>query len=182
MVFGGYEIKQNCPLLVRRRLAGHHQIQTTAGLASTTLERISVLLDRLQDAEGQDQTLVFHVAVKLEECGVTAEESALVCFDCRFYRFWPVSMPLLNFFNTSLILFLLQSNVAKTWFGVGWLVNYVGADAVGTMAANEKRGLYPALGAFKEVEGIMPDRLSEIVGYMDGTKSTLPGLKKIITI
>ena len=33
---------------------------------------------------------------------------------------------------------------------------------------------------FKEVEGITPDRLRDIVGYMDGTKSTLPGLKKII--
>ena len=48
------------------------------------------------------------------------------------------------------------------------------------MAAMEKRGLHPALGAFKEVEGITPDRLRDIVGYMDGTKSTLRGLKKII--
>ena len=48
------------------------------------------------------------------------------------------------------------------------------------MAAIEKRGLHPALGTFKEVEGITPDRLRDIVGYMDGTKSTLPGLKKII--
>ena len=47
------------------------------------------------------------------------------------------------------------------------------------MAAMEKRGLHPALGTFKEVEGITPDRLRDIVGYMDGTKSTLPGLKKI---
>ena len=46
------------------------------------------------------------------------------------------------------------------------------------MAAMEKRGLHSALGAFKEVEGIMPDQLREIVGYTDGTKSTLPGLKK----
>ena len=38
------------------------------------------------------------------------------------------------------------------------------------MAAMEKRGLHPALGTFKEVEGITPDRLREIVGYMDGTK------------
>ena len=48
------------------------------------------------------------------------------------------------------------------------------------MAAMEKRGLHPAPGTFKEVEGITPDRLRDIVGYMDGTKSTLPGLKKII--
>ena len=48
------------------------------------------------------------------------------------------------------------------------------------MAAMEKRGLHPALGTFKEVEGITPHRLRDIVGYMDGTKSTLPGLKKFI--
>ena len=48
------------------------------------------------------------------------------------------------------------------------------------MAAMEKRGLHPALGTFKQVEGITPDRLGDIVGYMDGTKGTLPGLKKII--
>ena len=48
------------------------------------------------------------------------------------------------------------------------------------MAAMEKRGLHPALGAFKEVEGITPHRHRDIVGYMDGTKSTLPGLKKIL--
>ena len=47
------------------------------------------------------------------------------------------------------------------------------------MAAMEKRGLHPALGAFKEVEGITPDRLRNIVGYMDGTKSTIPGLRKL---
>ena len=48
------------------------------------------------------------------------------------------------------------------------------------MAAMEKRGLHPALGTFKGVEGITPHRLRDIVGYMDGTKSTLPSLKKII--
>ena len=32
----------------------------------------------------------------------------------------------------------------------------------------------------KEVEGITPDELREILGYLNGTKSTLPGLKKII--
>ena len=44
----------------------------------------------------------------------------------------------------------------------------------------DKRGLHPALGTLKEVEGITPGRLRDMVGYMDGTKSTLPGLKKII--
>ena len=36
LVFGGYEVKQDGPLRTRRRLAGLHQIQTTAGSASTT--------------------------------------------------------------------------------------------------------------------------------------------------
>ena len=48
------------------------------------------------------------------------------------------------------------------------------------MAAMEERGLHPALGAFKEVEGITLDGLRAIVGYMDGTNSTLPGQKKVI--
>ena len=47
------------------------------------------------------------------------------------------------------------------------------------MAAMEKRGLHPALGTFKQVEGNTPDRLRNIVGCMDGTKSTPPALKKI---
>ena len=64
--------------------------------------------------------------------------------------------------------------------GVGRLVKFVGFAAVDAMAAMEKRGLHPALGTFKEVEGSMPDRLRDIVGYMDGTKSTLRGLKKFI--
>ena len=56
-------------------------------------------------------------------------------------------------------------------------MKYVGADAIDAMAAMEKRRLHPALGAFKEVEGIMPARLREIIGYMDGTKITPLGLK-----
>ena len=35
-------------------------------------------------------------------------------------------------------------------------------------------------GYVQGVEGITPDQLREIVGYMDGTKITLPGLKKIM--
>ena len=38
------------------------------------------------------------------------------------------------------------------------------------MAAMEKRGLHPALGTFKEVESITPNRLRDIVGYMDDKK------------
>ena len=78
-----------------------------------------------------------------------------------------------HFFNVQMV-------VAKPWGGVGRLVKYVGAAAVDAMGAMEKRGLYPALGTFKDVEGIMHDRLREFVGYMDGTKSTLPVLKKVI--
>ena len=59
-------------------------------------------------------------------------------------------------------------------------MKFVGLSAVNAMAAMEKRVLHPALGTFKEVEGITPDRLGDIVGYMDWTKSTLPGLKKIM--
>ena len=59
-------------------------------------------------------------------------------------------------------------------------MKFVGLAAVDAMAAMEKCGLHRALGTFKEVEGIKPDRLRDIVVYMDGTKSTLPGLKKII--
>ena len=76
--------------------------------------------------------------------------------------------------------FNVQIVVAKRWGGVGRLVTYVGAAAVDAMAAMEKCGLYPALGAFKNVESIMCDQFREIVGYIDWTKSTLPGLKKVI--
>ena len=58
-------------------------------------------------------------------------------------------------------------------------MKYVGAAAVDTMAAMEKRGLYPALGAFRGVEGIMRGPLWEIVGYMDWIKIALSGLKKV---
>ena len=63
---------------------------------------------------------------------------------------------------------------------MGRLVIYVCAAEVDAVATLEKRGLYLALGAFQDVEGIMRDRLREIVGYMDGGKSILPGLKKVI--
>ena len=80
LVFGGYEVKQDCPLRTRRRLAGLHQIQTTAGSASTTSERMSLLLDRLEDEDANEYTLYHHLTVMLEECGVTAEEGTVVCF------------------------------------------------------------------------------------------------------
>ena len=80
----------------------------------------------------------------------------------------------------SLTFLMCRLLLPKRWSGVGRLVKYVGAAAIEAMAAMEKRGLYPSLGTFKDVEGIMLDRLWEIVGYMDGTKSTLSGLKKVI--
>ena len=80
LVFGGYEVKQDCPLRTRRRLAGLHEIQTTAGSASTTSERMSLLLDRLEDEDATEYTLYHHITVMLEECGVTAEEGVVVCF------------------------------------------------------------------------------------------------------
>ena len=39
----------------------------------------------------------------------------------------------------------------------GRVVKYACADAIDAMAATEKRAMYPALGTFKQVEGIMPD-------------------------
>ena len=80
LVFGGHEVKQDCPLRTRRRLAGLRQIQTTAGSASTTSERMSLLLDRLEDEDANEYTLLHHITVMLEECGVTAEEGTVVCF------------------------------------------------------------------------------------------------------
>ena len=80
LVFGGYEVKQDCPLRTRRRLAGLHRIQTTAGSASTTSERMFLLLDRLEDEDANEYTLWHHITVMLEECGVTADEGTVVCF------------------------------------------------------------------------------------------------------
>ena len=42
----------------------------------------------------------------------------------------------------------------------------------------EKRDVEPAVGVFKECEGLMPDRLSSIVLYMSGIKSTVLGIKR----
>ena len=45
-----------------------------------------------------------------------------------------------------------------------------------------KRDVEPALGVFKECEGLMPDRLSGIVLYMSGTKSSVLGIKHEIKL
>ena len=46
----------------------------------------------------------------------------------------------------------------------------------------EKRDVEKALGVFKECEGLMPDRLSSIVLYMSGTKSTILGIKREVKL
>ena len=80
LVFGGDEVKLDCPLQVRRLLAGLHQIQTVACSTSTTADQMLLLLDRLEDEGANDYTLVHHIPVVLEECGETAEEGIVVCF------------------------------------------------------------------------------------------------------
>ena len=46
----------------------------------------------------------------------------------------------------------------------------------------EKRDVEPALGVFKECEGLMPDKLPGIVLYMSGTKSSVLGIKREIKL
>ena len=74
LVFGGYEVKQDCPLRTKRRLAGLHQIQTTAGSASTTSERMSLLLDRLEDEDGSP--LETGIALEIARCLLQAQHRA----------------------------------------------------------------------------------------------------------
>ena len=70
----------------------------------------------------------------------------------------------------------LKVTVAKRWAGLGKLVKFIGQPAVVAIYGMEKRDVEPALGVFKECEGLMPDRLSSIVLYMSGTKSS-PGTR-----
>ena len=70
--------------------------------------------------------------------------------------------------------------VAKRWTSLGKLVKFVGQPAVDVVYGMEKRSLEPTLGVFKECEGLMPDRLSGIVIYMSGNKSTILGIKREI--
>ena len=51
---------------------------------------MSLLVNRLQEEEEQHQTLVYHTTVLLDECGVTAKEGTMMCFDGRFCRRGPV--------------------------------------------------------------------------------------------
>ena len=66
LVFGGYEVKQDCLLRTRRRLAGAHQIQTTAGSTSTTSELMSLVLDGLEDEDANEYPLLHHITVMLD--------------------------------------------------------------------------------------------------------------------
>ena len=63
----------------------------------------------------------------------------------------------------SIICLSLNATVAKRWTGLGKLVKFVGQPAFDAVYGMEKRNLEPALGVFKECEGLMPDRLSGIV-------------------
>ena len=76
----------------------------------------------------------------------------------------------------------LKVTVAKRWAGLGKLVKFIGQPAVDAVYGMEKRDVEPAPGVFKECEGLMPDRLSSIVLYMSGTKSTILGIKREINL
>ena len=64
------------------------------------------------------------------------------------------------------------------WAGLGKLVKFIGQLAVDAVYGMEKRDVEPALGVFKECEGLMPNRLSSIVLHMSGTKGSVLGIKR----
>ena len=72
--------------------------------------------------------------------------------------------------------------VSRHWAGLGRLVKFIGQPAVDAVYGMGKRDVEPALGVFKECEGLMPDRLSSIVLYMSGTKSSVLGIKREIKL
>ena len=66
---------------------------------------------------------------------------------------------------------------------MGKLVKFIGQPIVDAVYGMEKRDVEPALGVFKECEGLMPDRLSSIVLYMSGIKSTVSkGIKREVKL
>ena len=71
----------------------------------------------------------------------------------------------------------LKVTVSRRWAGLGKLVKFIGQPAVDAVYGMEKRDVEPALGVFKGCEGLMPHRLSGIVLYMSGTKSSVLGIK-----
>ena len=76
----------------------------------------------------------------------------------------------------------MKVTVSRRWAGLGKLVKFIGQPAVDEVYGMEKRDVEPALGVFKECEGLMPDRLSGIVLYMSGTKSSVLGIKREIKL
>ena len=72
--------------------------------------------------------------------------------------------------------------ISRRWAGLGTVVKFIGQPAVDAIYGMEKRVVEPALGAFKECKGLMPDRLLGIVLYMSGTKSSVPGIKREIKL
>ena len=53
----------------------------------------------------------------------------------------------------------LKVTVSRRWAGLGKLVKFIGQPAVDAVYEMEKRDVEPALGVFKECEGLMPDIL-----------------------
>ena len=76
----------------------------------------------------------------------------------------------------------LKVTLARRWAGLGKLVKFFGQPAIEAVYGMEKRDVEPALGVFKECEGLMPDRLSSIVLPMLGTKSSVLGIKREIKL
>ena len=76
----------------------------------------------------------------------------------------------------------LKVTVSRRWAGLSKLVKLIGQPAVAAVYGMEKRDVEPALAGFKECKGWMPDRLSGIVLYMSGTKSSVLGIKREIKL
>ena len=76
----------------------------------------------------------------------------------------------------------LKVTVSRRWAGLGKLVKFIGQPAVDAVYGMEKRDVEQALAVFKDCEGLMPDKLSGIVLYMSGTKSSVLGIKREIKL
>ena len=76
----------------------------------------------------------------------------------------------------------MKVTVSRRWAGLGKLVKFIGQPAVDAVYGMEKRDVEPALGVFKECEGLMTDRLSGIVLYVSGLKSSVLGIKREIKL
>ena len=114
--------------------------------------------------------LLTHTQNMFAEILITADESNLVYSRFQLYPF--------SLYITVSMFFLpvsccLKVTVAKRWARLGKLVKFIGQPIVDAVFGMQKRDVEPALGVFKEWEGLMRDRLSSIVLYMSGTKSTV---------